>query len=105
MLAFGFVMFAIGALLANVASVRLFALLALLLAAGAFAQGVWVGWSIGEAALVAIVSFVCGQVGYVAGIGARAYIAARFGRVPATETPLASQEPKFDKGAGLNGGH
>jgi len=107
MLAYCFVMFAIGALLANVASVRVFAIVALVLVAAGFVQGVYLGWPVGQAALVAIGSFVCGQVGYVAGIGFRALVVAKFGRAEETVSPKAAKETTFDKSsaAPLNRGH
>src|SRR5208337_2060167 len=57
MLAFGLVMFAIGALLANVASVSIFALGSLVLAAIGFALAVHGGWPIGEAVLAILGCF------------------------------------------------
>jgi hypothetical protein len=107
MLAFCFVMFAIGALLANVASVRVFAIVALVLAAAGFAQGVYTGWPLGQAALVALGSFVCGQLGYVVGIGFRALVAAKVGHADETDSSKTVKEASFDKSraAPLNGGH
>jgi len=106
MLAFGLVMFAIGVLLANVASAPVFAAVTLVLVAAGFAQGLHVGWPLGETAIAAIVSFVCGQMGYVAGIGLRALVAARLARAGKAETTKAAQEAGFEKSsaAPLNGG-
>jgi uncharacterized membrane protein len=106
MLAFGLVMFAIGVLLANVASAPVFAVVALVLVVAGFAQGIHVGWPVGHAAFAAIVSFICGQVGYVAGIGLRALVAAKLGRADKAETAKTAQETGFDKSsaAPLNGG-
>ena len=106
MLAFGLIMLAIGALLANVASAPAFAVISLVLVAAGFAQGVFVGWPIGQALAIAAASFVCGQVGYVLGLGLRAFAVARFGRVDAPPAPQATAEPGFEKSsARLNGGH
>ena len=102
---FGVVIFAIGALLANVASAPVFAVIALVMVAAGFALGVYGGWPVGEAALAAIGFFVCGQVGYVVGVGFRALLAAKFGRARKTESPETVKEAGFDKSsaAPLNG--
>ncbi len=80
MLAFGLIMFAIGALLAIVASVRVFAIVALVLVATGFARGVYIGWPVGQAALVAIGALVCGEVGYILCVGFMALVEAKAGR-------------------------
>ena len=104
-MAFGLVMFAIGALLAGVAPAPLFAVVSLLLAAGGFAQGVYVGWGVGHALTIAIVSFVCGQFGYVVGIGARAIGRAKLRPADKTETSRPSSEAGLEKSsAHVNGG-
>ena len=86
-------MFAIGVLLANVASALVFAVVTLVLVVAGFAQGVHVGWPFGETAIAAIVSFVCGQMGYVAGIGLGALVAARIGTPPKRKRPRLRRNP------------
>jgi hypothetical protein len=105
MLTFGFVMFAIGALLASVASAAIFAVVSLVLAVVSCTLAVHVGWPTGAAILAAIGCFVSGQVGYVAGIGVRALLVAKFGRASEASSPGRS-EAEFEKprAAPLNGG-
>ncbi len=97
MLAFGLVMFAIGALLASVASVRIFVDGSLVLAASGLAYAVHVGWPTGEAVLAAIGCFVSGQLGYVAGIGVRALLVTKFGHASEAPSPERRSEAEFKK--------
>jgi|SRR5271155_4508926 len=72
MLAFAIFIFAVGAALAVVVSVRQFAIGALLLGAAGFAQSIHVGVPVRFSVLGAFGYFFCSQLGYVAGVGARA---------------------------------
>ena len=105
MLVFGLITFAIGALLANVASVRVFALVALALVATGLVRDVYVGWPVGQAALVAIGALVCSQLGYVVGICFMALAEAKPGRFDEMESPGAAKKTELDKSsaAPLNG--
>src|SRR5271166_672189 len=96
----------LGALLANVASVSIFAVGSFVLAAIGFALAVHGGWPIGEAVLAAIRCFISGQVGYVAGIGVRAMLVAKFGRASEAPSPERRSEAEFKKPSAtpLNGG-
>lgn len=106
MLAFGLILLAIGALLANVASALAFAVISLVLVVAGFAQGLYVGWPIGQALAAAVASFVCGQIGYVLGLGLRAFAVAKLRRGGAPTAPKATTQPEFEKSsARLNGGH
>jgi hypothetical protein len=106
MLAFGFVMFAIGALLAGVASATVFVVVSLVLAVLSCALAIHVGWPTSVAVLSAIGCFVSGQVGYVAGIGVRALLVAKFSRASQAPSPALRSEADFEKprAAPLNGG-
>jgi hypothetical protein len=90
---FCLVFFVIGALLAAVLSARQFVLVAPLFALAAFSEAVFVGTPIGRALLAGIGLFICGQFGYVAGIGFGAFARAilRHSEIPAS--PKAQRKP------------
>jgi len=87
MLAFAIFVFALGAGLAAAMSVPQFALGALVLAACGFAQAIRVGIPPGLAVLASFVLFFCAQLGYVAGIGAKALLLSRSKRSNPREAP------------------
>jgi hypothetical protein len=80
-LVLGVVIFAAGAALATVAGFWQFAAGAILLLIAGVAQAVYGGMPFGQAAFGAAGYFVCGQLGYVAGAGIRALVAAKTRRI------------------------
>jgi hypothetical protein len=90
---FCLVSFAIGALLAAVLSARQFALGALLFALAALSGAIFVGTPIGQALRAAIGLFICGQFGYVAGIGVRAFALAKLRHSEILASPKAHTKP------------
>jgi hypothetical protein len=77
MVAFLMIAFAIGGVLATTVSVRQFAFGTLVLEVAGFAQAVHVGIPVVHALLGAAGLFVCGQFGYVAGVGVVALVVAK----------------------------
>jgi hypothetical protein len=96
MLVLGAVIFAAGAVLATVAAFWQFAAGALLLLIAGVAQAIYAGVPIGQALLGAGGYFVCGQLGYVAGAGIRALIAAKTRRTADAAMPKPALSDSYE---------